>query len=512
MAAGGEHAFDFLNRSRVFPDGKVDWRCPGEDKLWRYNLHYFDYLLDADRSFENASALIDDWIRQNPPGTVDAWEPFPASLRVVNWIKFFLRPDVRERVKPHWHESTYRQLSWLERNVERHLLANHYFKNGKALFFGGIYFEGPDAARWLEQGRRILSAEIGEQILPDGGHFERSPMYHAMILADVLDLMNLAQGRVRQDLRVLAGRLRENAWSMLSFLLGTSHPDGGIALFNDAAFGVEAAPVELVRYHERLTGERINPPNDSVLSFPQTGYYIMAPAPGDRLIIDCGEVGPDYQPGHSHCDTLSFELSLSGRRVIVDSGCAQYADGEIRRYTRGNAGHNTVTIDGENQSEVWGAHRCARRARPLRAALSRRPDGSLHFEGAHDGYRRLPGSPIHTRAVAWSGKTISIDDRIDGRGTHFIGLRLHVHPDLAVIVTEGKARVLAGDSTIASISAAGAGRIERAEGLYCPEFGKTVPCPLLVVVAPAAPLPFRGGWRIDLPESLPNVHPAVTRS
>lgn len=497
MAAGGTDTFVFLNRAHTFPGGEIDWRSAGMEKLWRYNLQYFDYLLDTDRPFGNASSLITDWIMKNPPGTPDAWEPFPVSLRIVNWIRFFLRPDVRDRVEPAWRKSLHNQLSCLERNVERHLLGNHYFRNGKALAFGGLYFEGNDAERWLKTGLGILSGELREQILPDGGHFERSPMYHSMILTDILDLANLFAGQERLDVRVVSERLRETAQSMLSFLLGMTHPDGEGALFNDAAFGIEASPREIAAYHERLTGIRTALSAASHRSFPETGYYVMSPSAGNRLFIDCGPVGPDYQPGHSHCDTLSFELSLSGRRVVVDSGCAGYPDGTIRRYNRGNAGHNTVTIDGENQSEVWGAHRCARRTYPLFARLGEGKDGSLHFEGAHDGYRRLPGAPIHTRAVTWSGNRIAIDDLVEGAGRHRIESRLHIHPDLAVRTVDGKIVLFCGDTPVASISLVGGGRIEQGKGRYCPEFGKTLSCPVFFITIADAKLPFRGGWRIE---------------
>ncbi len=510
MAAGGTDTFDFLNRAHTFPEGEVDWRSAEMEKLWRYNLHYFDYLLDRDRPFGNSAALISDWIVKNPPGTPDAWEPFPVSLRIVNWIRFFLRPEVRNRVEPAWRESLNKQLAWLERNVERHLLGNHYFRNGKALAFGGLYFEGNDGERWLRTGLRILSGESREQVLPDGGHFERSPMYHAMILTDILDLANLFAARERPDLCAASERLRETARSMLSFLLGMTHPDGRIALFNDAAFGIEAETEELNAYYERVTGEIPSQPGGKAWSFPASGYFVMAPRAGDRLFIDCGPVGPDYQPGHSHCDTLSFELSLLGRRVVVDSGCAGYPDGEIRRYNRGNAGHNTVTIDGKNQSEVWGSHRCARRAYPLHARLAERADASLHFEGAHDGYRRLPGAPTHTRAVSWSGNRIAIDDTVDGVGRHRIESRLHVHPDLAVRPVDGNAVLLAGDTPVASISAVGGGRIEQEEGRYCPEFGKILSCPVLFVDVADAKLPFRGGWRIESLQDSPRLHTPAT--
>lgn len=223
----------------------------------------------------------------------------------------------------------------------------------------------------------------------------------------------------------------------------------------------------------------------------------MAPESGDRLIIDCGPVGPDYQPGHSHCDNLSFELSLKGRRVIVDSGCCQYVDGDIRRYNRGNMGHNTLTVDGTNQSEIWGAHRCARRAYPLGASLEKRKDGSLYYSGAHDGYRYLKGRPVHHRNITWSGDAYLIDDRVEGQGTHDIETRLHIHPDLMIDLDGEKAIIRHGVDILATISLSGKGRIGRCEGWYCPEFGIKVPCTVLKAGYENVPLPFSGGWVIS---------------
>jgi len=223
----------------------------------------------------------------------------------------------------------------------------------------------------------------------------------------------------------------------------------------------------------------------------------MAPESGNRLIVDCGPVGPEYQPGHSHCDTLSFELSLGGKRVVVDSGCCEYTDGEIRRYNRGNAGHNTLTVDGENQSEVWGAHRCARRAYPLYARLEEQADGTLVFSGAHDGYRRLSGSPIHHRKVIWGGDSIQAEDRVEGTGRHTVEIRLHIHPGFQVEGDGRQAVVRDRDQrTIMEITSPGEGRIEVQRGWYCPEFGIRMECPVLSATFHDVPLPFRTGWSL----------------
>lgn len=486
-----EGAFRFLNISKPFDLNRMDWTCRDMSKLWRYNLHYFDYLHAAAQTPEINAGLISSWIEHNRPGTEDAWEPFTVSLRVVNWIKYFLQPENQGTVRREWLRSLHHQALWLERNIESHLLANHYFKNGKALFFAGTFFDGEDADRWLKKGARIVGDELDEQILPDGGHFERSPMYHAMILEDCLDLLNLGLGT--RNAR-LVEKLTTKCRAMLRFLGGMIHPDGEIALFNDAAFGIEATFDMLADYFQRLTGEKVEIPDGPCWSFPDTGYFVMAPRLGDRLIIDCGPVGPDYQPGHSHCDCLSFELSLKGRRVIVDSGCCQYVDGDIRRYNRGDHGHNTLTIDGENQSEVWGAHRCGRRAYPIDSMVEQGQDACLRFSGAHNGYRHLKGSPTHRRTVTWSNDTLLVEDRVEGGGVHDIEARLHIHPGLEVMLTDGKAIIRDQGTVLAAITPCGSGRIERDAGWYCPEFGVQLPCVVLKQQRDKVQLPFFGGW------------------
>ncbi|MBV5327336.1 MAG: hypothetical protein JZU65_06815, partial [Chlorobium sp.] len=210
-SAGGDYDFTFLSVHRVFDPARFDWAASERDKLWRYNLHYFDYLHEEGRSWESKVFLIGDWVKSNPQGTTDAWEPFPVSLRIVNWIKFFLLAEGVGKVEERWLQSLYLQALWLEKNIEYHLLANHYFKNGKALIFAGLFFSGADAECWLKKGLAIISKEIDEQILADGGHFERSPMYHAMILEDCLDLCNIMNGQDIAWVQSLRRRLQQKA-------------------------------------------------------------------------------------------------------------------------------------------------------------------------------------------------------------------------------------------------------------------------------------------------------------
>jgi uncharacterized heparinase superfamily protein len=495
IAAG---TFRFLNET-IHCASPIDWHPVNAGRLWKYNLHYFNYLhcpggLDPGVGI----GLIEDWIRQNPPGTPDSWDPFPTSLRLVNWIKYLSVVSGDGKFFGWIIDSMYVQASWLEHLVEYHLLGNHLFKNAKALFFSGMFFGGQDARRWLSKGLRILGEQIDEQILSDGGHFERSPMYHSMILEDCLDLLNICNTHPNPEVQHLSLRLRRSIPAMMDFLRGMSHPDGQIALFNDAAFGIEPTPDQLGNYYARLFAGQSPSQSDSIRSYPESGYFVMTPREGDRLFIDCGRIGPDYQPGHAHSDTLSVELSIKGRRVLVDSGCRQYEDGQIRRYNRGNLGHNTITIDDENQSEVWGAHRCGRRARPLYSRLNRSGDGTLVFEGAHDGYRRLPGGPVHHRKIVWSGDVCTIEDRMEGSGSHKIESRLHIHPDLSVNPSDKGVAIHHREELLAHISPIGEGRIERGDGFYCPEFGLKMACEVLRVILPKISLPCVTGWVIRM--------------
>jgi len=429
VPAVGPGDIAFLNQSRPLDPAAMDWAAGDRPKLWRYNLHYFDYLNWPVYPPASKDRLIDSWIAAHPVPAGDGWEPYPLSLRTVNWIRYWLTERAGDPLPESWRDSLATQLAGLETRLEYHLLANHLLKNGKALFFGGVYFNGPQATRWRELGLAILTREADEQILPDGGHFERSPMYHCIVLEDYLDVLNLARSNPglvpEQAERVLASA----AERACQFLAAITAGDGQIPLFNDAAFGIAPEPAELLAYGQRLGVAPEGAPTAAPtrIFLPDTGYFGYRDG-GGSFIIDCGPVGPDYQPGHAHCDTLSYELCVDGQRVVVDTGVLDYEVGPTRQEVRGTAAHNTVQVDAAEQSEIWGAFRVARRARPLRAELGPWKGERLEFQGAHDGYRRLPGRLLHERRVAVErGRSWSVFDLISGTGSASHRAASYVH-------------------------------------------------------------------------------------
>jgi uncharacterized heparinase superfamily protein len=273
-------------------------------------------------------------------------------------------------------------------------------------------FQGAHAERWRAAGLHILEQELPRQILADGAHVERSPMYHSMILEDLLDLCNLrgAFGGFLPDLSDYASR-------MLGWLECMTHPDGGISFFNDSSLGIAPDHIALEAYAIRL----------GFLSEPvmlgESGYVRLE---NDHTVVifDAAPLGPDYQPGHGHADTLSFELSYRGRRVLVNSGTSTYDAGPVRAFERGTAAHNTIRIDGVDQSEMWAAFRVARRAQPFDV----RTDHRSFAEAAHDGYRRLQPGVTHRRRIHLDGDTVLITDQLEGSGRHAVEVFYHLAP------------------------------------------------------------------------------------
>lgn len=474
--------FCFLNVCKDFHSDTVDWASTEMPKLWRYNLHYFDYLLDNNRPFSEKSALISDWIRHNPIGKGDGWEPYTASLRVVNWIKFFLQADDNAAASQDFLQSLYLQTAWLENNIEYHILANHYLKNGKALYFAGVFFSGSDADRWHKKGLAILIEEAKEQILKDGGHFERSPMYHAIMVEDYLDVLNLVQNSAIGNLNSIE-LLKHKATKALRYLHDITMPDGEIPLFNDAAFGIAPTPEQLFTYARQVIGyERPSYPHDLTVTAKQdSGYFIMRQGE-DALVFDCGPVGPDYQPGHAHCDTLSYELSLNGRRLVVDSGVYNYENSAERHYARSTRAHNTVSVDQAEQSEIWGVFRVARRAYPLAASIMQTGPSSVNIEGAHDGYKRLKGNIIHARSIKFNETDgYRIYDKLEGRGRHLVESFIHLHPDFSVTVNHDVIAISTANKQAFAVIQVNNGNIRVERGWYFPEFGVKMENVLIVL-------------------------------
>lgn len=466
----GPEEFRLLGRIARLSD--VGWDGRSMDKLWRYNQHYFDDLnaRDAERRRAWHHALLLRWVRDNPPGSGVGWEPYPTALRIVNWIKWALADG---SLPPECLGSLAVQARWLMKKLEFHLLGNHLLAEAKALIFAGLFFSGKEADQWLARGMRIWRDQLPKQVLSDGGHFERSPMYHSIILEDVLDVWNLFQcylpsipGWQSEAESWLRTSLRMRRW-----LVHMCHPDGEISFFNDAAIGIAASPAELHKYAVRLGAPFVEPAGEGIAYLGDSGYLRCSIGKAVAF-MDVGPLAPDHLPGHAHADTLSFELSVASSRILVNSGTSCYGRGAERLRQRGTAAHNTVVIDNLDSSEVWSGFRVARRAKPTGLCIQQSQEHTT-VTCAHDGYRRLPGQPLHERTWVLSSDALQVHDRIVG-GYRNAEARFHWSPDCHVQVEErgrtGKALLSNGVRVIWEIQR-GHGRIE--QSTYHPRFGES---------------------------------------
>lgn len=223
--------FCFLGeKGRV--SSRSDWNNPSKQKLWLYNLHYFDDFNSVGSEARTVlhAELLNRWIKDNPPMAGNGWEPYPLSLRLVNLVKWFSDSGA-ELVSEDWIANFCRQARALSVQVEYHIQANHLFANGKALVFAGAFLGGDDAARWLRLGLKILDKECKEQFLTDGGHFERTPMYHSILMWDICDLIKLGEISGLEELKARIPLWRSLLERGLGWMEGMTHPDGGNSLF-----------------------------------------------------------------------------------------------------------------------------------------------------------------------------------------------------------------------------------------------------------------------------------------
>lgn len=384
----------------------TSWNDRALPQLWRYQLHYWDWvwqLLDEEGAAgpdADVSELWRSWTASNRLGEWDAWSPYVVSLRLWTLCGIAHHPRLGDDVRGTLPSEIARHDGYLRRNLERDVGGNHLMKNLKGLIGADVY---ADDRERLSGDLRELEREIDRQVLADGGHFELSTGYHAQVLGDLVDLAGLLRGAglaVPDFLATAVERMR-------GWLSALTIPDGSVPALNDA-HQVEQLELSALGVEPPETSKRL-----TVL--PDSGYIVVRPTPDVCVVIDVGMPCPDELPAHAQADCLSFVLCIGDRQLIVDTGTSEYGYTSRRRYERSTAAHNTVCVGSTDQTEVWGAFRAGRRAVPSVLAIEDRGDCVL-VDAEHDGYRHLPGRPMHRRQFLVSERSLEIRDVVRGSG------------------------------------------------------------------------------------------------
>jgi len=304
----------------------------------------------------------------------------------------------------------YSQYVYLQEHQEKHLLANHYFEDLKALIIAAYLFKDD---KGLKGYLKAFKTQCEEQILEDGVHYELSLMYHKLILEDVMRIAILAKQPDFPDCNWLMPLMQKMVDAIYSLEKGM----GRTPLFNDAGDNVAKTCEQLCLAADKQFG--VKPVQKD--TFDASGYYKLYD--GNRaLIFDAGKMGVDYQPAHGHCDCLSFELSVDGKPLFVNSGTYEY-QGDLRKYFRKSCAHNTVEINGHEQSQCWSGFRVGKR---ISRVFGKLRDGIV--EG---GYRNYRGEE-HRRTITLKSGVLEVKDTINAQDGTPVKSYLHIAPGYSV--------------------------------------------------------------------------------
>ena len=406
------------------------WAAPEASHLWNFNLHYFEYCVPLAARYaadgfrgdlDLFKRLVLTWMDACEYPCGDAWHPYTISLRIVNWLVCLdlfgdaLADD--EDFMCAMSASMYRQYRHLLANQERHLLANHYLENLKTLVICALAYGEDDVLAEVE---RDYLAQLGEQVLPDGVHYERSMMYHKLILEGLLRVELAYRSAGKAVSAEVASKVKQMLDAMASIERGMRKTP----FFNDSADGVAKECGPLARACRDVYGYE---PDDAKIAFSDSGFYKLYDADA-ALVFFAGEPGPSYMLGHAHCDLLSFELSVGGKPMIVNSGTYAY-QGELRPYFRSTAAHNTATIDGDEQMECWAEHRVARGVSAVRVEVA----DEHHIVASFRNYK----GHLHRRSIELCDGALTVEDSTD-RGDAEVVQRYHLVPGCSLPIVPGR--------------------------------------------------------------------------
>lgn len=448
--------FNFLNGLSYKFEYAIDWKAnPFKYRLWNFNLNYFDYLEELINAYmlledyvyiQKGYELIDSWIEQNLENyEANIWDSYVVAKRIINWIKYFsfISNTFSKKIKQKYISALETQLQYLSPNIEYYLQANHVIMDAKGLIFGGVYLKNDD---YLNKGINILKKEYEEQVMDDGGHYERSTSYHIEVLKHYFECAMLfyRNGYVDESKDFI--NLIE---PMFVYLYNITMPNKEIPLLNDSSLEYPLGSSDLLQCGAMLLekGEFKDKCNKSFseysfkmfglkgvekfnsLSYEKqsiknvvnkhTGYYIIKDLILDKelyLLYDCGNNGPDYNLGHTHADNLNIIFTIGSNKIFVDSGTYTYKKDQQRNYFRSTNTHNTIAIDGISSSEIWGAFRVAKRAK-TRLLNYEDNKAYTYISSEQDGYTKVLNKDriFHRRDIFYvKQKTIIIIDFLYG--------------------------------------------------------------------------------------------------
>ena len=480
------------------------------------------------------------WLDQCPPLTGPNWtSSLELGIRLINWSLVWqlaggeasqlFAGESGQKLRADWLDSIHAHCRTIARNLSRHSSANNHLIGELAgLYVGASTWPcWKESGDWLAQARRELEHEAQIQFSRDGVNREQAFAYHIFSseFLFVAGLMGQATGnpfprpywaslqramRFLRSVRDVGGNVPNvgDADDGCVFRLDASSMDRAAQLLalGDTVFGGAADRHPGVQWLlHALPGKRpdCDPHEvDTGWAFPEGGYFLFGNHFGEaseiKGMLDCGPLGYLGIAAHGHADALALTLSIAGEECLIDSGTYSYwQEQKWRDYFRGTSSHNTVRIDGLDQSVSGGRFMWLRKAH---AHIERMPSSpqDFDFRGSHGGYTRLADPVRHARSVRFDGtsNTLVVRDEVSGRKPHKVEQFWHFAPELDVRLTSHGLSVR-GKRFVLQMQASGADlQLELVRGAENPPLGwcsrtyeSKQPCEVLRITSVSSAVP-----------------------
>lgn len=425
------------------------------------------------RHLQACGTLLGSWFAQCPFPMGAHWaSALELAIRLVNWAVAWhllggaasplFEGEAGRALRDEWLRQVWRHAQFIRGFLSRFSSANnHLLGEYMGLYVAGVTWRcWAESQEWQRMGRQGFEAEALVQNSPDGVNREQGVYYHHEV-ADMMLLCGLF-GRANGD--EFGSAYWQRLEAMIAFLAAITDAGGHVPMIGDAddALMVRFDPREGFDPYRslRATGASLfgrdfgadaraeddlktrwllgdvpaaAPPSSKRLphAFAEGGYWVLEDRRGTpqevRLVADAGPLGYLSLAAHGHADALSFVMSLDGQELLIDPGTyAYHTQRRWRDYFRGTSAHNTLRVDGVDQSEIGGNFMWLRKARARCIGFEHTPSRD-HWVAEHDGYQRLPDPVLHRRSVALlkPQRRVEVTDILECRRAHRVELFWH---------------------------------------------------------------------------------------
>jgi hypothetical protein len=450
---------------------------------------------------DGALTLLTSWLDQCPyPMGVHWTSALELAVRLLNWAAAWqllggqagawAASEAGRALQQRWLAAVYQHCHFIAGYFSRHSSANnHLFGEYMGLYVAASVWPcWPETEAWRTLAQAGLEQEALTQNHADGVNREQATYYHH----EVMDMMLLCQRvavagggslsaaflqrleRMAEFVHALMDRsgqlpmigdaddalmvrlAHEADWHLYRSLLASAALMFGRADFKAAAGRLDSKTCRLFGPQAGAAWQALPsaPPQPPRRAFPEGGYYLLGSGWGTpdelRAVLDCGPLGYLSIAAHGHADALAFTLSAGGLEWLVDPGTfAYHTQKRWRDHFRSTAAHNTVTVDGRDQSQIGGNFMWLHKAQAR--ALGHQPEGDLQwFEGEHDGYRQLPDPVVHRRTLRFhaSARCLEVVDQLRAQLSHEVAIHWHFAEACAVTVQDGEVLAVQGDVSL----------------------------------------------------------------